>query len=238
LSSCVLPAAFTESIDTKKTYNNAYRWTGGSKDKIRTWAAEVEDRLLGTSGVEQILYTPTDTPTGTTKGTLYYDLSEEKLKYRNASSWVAIESGSAGNSLDGAYDLSSAVTVDTATVGLTATDAADVIALTVTQQDTGATVGQTIVSAGTGALLSFDSNGTGADILGSDSTWTITKAGAATLVGITNTGDITLTNANYDILLDVSADQLEFQDNAEIVSVPMLHFIPRRQVRLSKLTRT
>jgi hypothetical protein len=148
---------------------------------------------------------------------LYYDLSENKFKYYNGGSWVAIESGSAGNSLDGAYNLGSAVTVDTATVGLTATDAADVIALTVTQGDTGATVAQTIVNAGTGAALSFDSNGTGGDLLGSDSTWNVTKAGVATFVGlVSSTGDVTLTGANYDIIHDASADQLEFNDNAEI----------------------
>jgi hypothetical protein len=210
------PAAFTESIDTKKTYNNAYRWTGGSKDKIRTWAAEVEDRLLGTSGVEQILYTPTDTPTGTTKGTLYYDLSEEKLKYRNASSWVAIESGSAGNSLDGAYDVGSAVTVDSATVGLTATDSADVIALTVTQSDTGSTVAQTIVNASTGAALSFDSNNSGNDILGSDSTWSVGSTGTITAVVGTWTGDQTWTGSNANIVIDVTDDELLIEDDAQI----------------------
>ena len=87
--------AFTNSVDNRRTYKNAYRWTGKPKDKLLVWAQEVEDRLIGTSTIEQSLYSPTDSPVGTTKGTLYYDLSEEKFKYRNASAWVAIESGSA-----------------------------------------------------------------------------------------------------------------------------------------------
>jgi hypothetical protein len=208
-------AAFTESIDNQGTYKNAYRWTGRPRqDKILDWAEEVEDRLMGTSALEQILFTPTDSPTGTTKGTLYYDLSEEKLKYRNASTWVTIEAGSTGNSLDGAYNVGSAVTVDLNTVGLTATNAADVIALTVTQQDTGATVAQTIINAGTGAALSFDSNGTGGDLLGSDSTWSISKTG--TIVGVvgTWTGDQTWTGSAANIVIDVSDDELLIEDDA------------------------
>jgi hypothetical protein len=208
--------AFTRSIDDRPTYKHAYRWTGKPKDLLYDWAQEVEDRLTGVTAIEYSSYTATDTEPGTTAGMLYYDLSENKFKFYNGSSWTAIEAGANADSLDAAYSIGSAVDVDSATVGLTANNSADVIALTVTQNDTGATVAQTIVSAGTGALLTFDSNGTGADILGSDSTWTITKAGALTCVGITNTGDMTWTNTNYDILLDVSADQLEFQDNAQI----------------------
>ena len=211
------PAAFTTSISTTGTYKNAYRWTGQpGADKILLWAQEVEGSILGTTAIAQTLYTPTNSPSGTSEGTLYYDLSEHKLKYRNAGAWVAIESGSAGNSLDGAYNVGSAVNVDTATVGLSASDSADVIALTVTQLDTGATVAQTIVNAGTGAALSFDSNGTGADILGSDSTWNITKAGVVTFVGGTTTGDVTITGSAADILFDVSDDELMFQDDAEL----------------------
>ena len=53
-----LPAfgAFTESIDTRKTYKNSYRWTGRPRDKLLTWAAEVEDRLTGEATIEVSYY--------------------------------------------------------------------------------------------------------------------------------------------------------------------------------------
>jgi hypothetical protein len=211
------PAALTTSIDTVGTYKNAYRWTGNPADKILDWAQEMEDLVDGTSttGVASIVYTPGTEPTST-EGRLYYDSGENKLKFYNGSSWVAIESGSAGNSLDGAYSIGSAVTVDTATVGLTATDAADVIALTVTQGDTGATVAQTIINAGTGACLTFDSNGTGGDLLGSDSTWSVSKAGAFVGVVGTWTGDQTWTGSNANIVIDVTDDELLIEDDAQI----------------------
>ena len=53
--------AFTESIDDRRTYKHAYRWTGKPKDRLLTWAAEVEDRLTGLTAVEYIFYNPTDT---------------------------------------------------------------------------------------------------------------------------------------------------------------------------------
>jgi hypothetical protein len=184
----------------------------------------MEDLVDGTSttGVASILYTPGTEPTST-EGRLYYDSGENKLKFYNGSAWVAIESGSAGNSLDGAYSIGQAITVDAGSMALTAPNAYDNIAFTVNQQDTGSTVGASITSAGTGALLSFDSNGTGADILGSDSPWNASKAGLATFAGglTINTGGELLVTARdvlfddtYDVAWDTSRDQLIFQDNA------------------------
>ncbi len=210
--------AFTKSIDNRKTYKNAYQWTGKPKDFLLLWAQEVEDRLIGTTAVEFSTYTPTDTEPGTTAGMFYYDDSENKFKYYNGGSWVAIESGSVGNSLDGAYDVGRAITVDGGSVILTATDAADNVVLALIQSDTGSVVGQTITSAGTGALLTFTSNGTGADVLGTSSTWTVTKAGVATFVGlVTSTGDVTFTGSAANIVHDASADQIEFKDSSLLV---------------------
>lgn len=214
------PAAFTTSIDDQSTYKNAYRWTGHPRaDKILLWAQEVEDRINGTSATEQLVFTATDTPTGTTAGTLYYDLSLGKFVYRNGSAaWVTIEAGTSGNSLDGAYDVGPTISADNGSVTITASNAADNAALALVQEDAGSTVGATITSAGTGALLSFDSNGTGADVLGSDSTWNVSKAGVGTFVGlVSSTGDVTLTGAATDIIHDASASQLEFQDSSLLV---------------------
>ncbi len=130
---CVIPSfgAFTQSITTRKTYKNSYRWTGRSRDLILDWAEEVEDRLTGASAIEFTLYTPTDSVPASNEGTLYYDLSESKLKYHNGSSFIAIESGSTGNSLDGAYDVGSSITVDASPVTLTTDTGSGIIALSI-----------------------------------------------------------------------------------------------------------
>lgn len=111
--------AFTRSVDNRKTYKNSYRWTGRPKDYLLDWAQEAEDRLTGATAIEFTYYDPTDTEPATNEGTLYYDLSESKPKYYNGSSWIAIEAGSSGNSLDGAYDVGSSITVDASPVTLT-----------------------------------------------------------------------------------------------------------------------
>ncbi len=206
--------AFTTSIDTRNTYKNSYRWTGKPKDRLLDWAQEVEGSLDGSIAVGFTFFDPTDTEPGTSKGMLYMDESESKLRYYNGGSWITIESGSAGNSLDGAYNIGRSITVDAGVVTLTGTNAGDNIVLAIVQADTGSTVAQTITSAGTGALLTLDSNGTGADILGSDSSWTITKAGALSCVGITSTAGDVLFDDTYDLFWDTSKDLLLFNDSA------------------------
>ncbi|MGR3292492.1 MAG: hypothetical protein ACUZ9M_00585 [Candidatus Scalindua sp.] len=128
-----LPAfgAFTRSIDTKKTYKNSWRWTGKPRDYLLDWAQEVEDRLTGVSTIEFSYYSPTDTEPNTNAGTIYYDLSENKFRYWNNSSWVTMESGSAGNSLDGAYDIGNAITVDGSPVTLTTDTGSGIIAFSI-----------------------------------------------------------------------------------------------------------
>ena len=121
--------AFTRSLDNKRTYKNAYRWTGKPRDFILEWAQEVEDRATGASSTEFTYYEPTDTEPGTTAGYFYYDLSENKPKYYNGGSWVAVESGSVGNSLDGAYDVGRSITVDAGPVVLTTDTGSGIIAL-------------------------------------------------------------------------------------------------------------
>ncbi|KKM92168.1 hypothetical protein LCGC14_1221070, partial [marine sediment metagenome] len=122
---------FVESLDNRKTYKNSYRWTGKPKDKILLWAKEVEDRLTGAVSIEFSSYTATDTEPGTTAGMFYYDLSENKFKYYNGGSWIAIESGSTGNSLDGAYDVGSSITVDASPVTLTTDTGSGIIAMSI-----------------------------------------------------------------------------------------------------------
>ena len=167
---------------------------------------------------DSFLFTPTTEPTGTfaTEGRVYYNDVANELRVHNGTSFVSIDTAS-GNSLDSAYNLGIAITVDNGAVALTSTDAANNVVIAIDQADTAGAVAQTITSAGTGALLSFDSNGTGADILGSDSTWTITKAGASTFVGLDTTGDITL--QNDETIKNDNNGEIEFGNGTEDTAI-------------------
>jgi hypothetical protein len=229
----LLFACFAGTVQASLTYgqtfynsNKRYLHSASSNDPLYQFIGEVDGIFSGTATgtITNLLFDNTITANPTsTEGRLYYNTTSNLFVFYNGSSWVDIEANTGGLSLDGSYGLGTDVTVDNGTSTWTATDGADNIVLAIVQADTGSTVAQTITSAGTGALLSFDSNGTGADILGSDSTWTITKAGAATLVGITNTGaiahsgaDITITGTAANIEFDVSRDMMHVLDDAVI----------------------
>ncbi len=186
---------------------------------------EVLSRYLKDVFANQIgntfVFTPTTQPSSTdvTAGMVYFDSVQTSLFVsEDGSTFVPIDTAG-GVSLDGAYDFGGAgsgrtITVDSSAVALTTTDAANNVALAITQADTAGAVAQTITSAGTGALLSFDSNGTGVDLLGSDSTWTVTKAGLATVVGITvGASDITLELGG--VINNTTNNEIEFIENGE-----------------------
>ncbi len=211
--------AIDPSIDNKHTYKNAYRWTGKPKDRLLDWAQAMEDAVDGTTGVPSLYFSGLTTVVGealTTEGTLFYDTDTSNLKYYT-SSWQTVAS-STSSTLDEAYSAGQGITVDAGTVALTATDTANNIVLTVTQGDTGAVVGQIIVNAGTGAALSFDSNGAGGDVLGSDSSWNISKVGLATFGGggVWSTCDVLFdaTSASEDVQWDEDAQMMHFLDGA------------------------
>ena len=206
--------AFTRSIDDRKTYKNAYRWTGKPRDYILDWAQETEDRLTGASAIEFSSYTPTDTEPGTTAGMLYYDDSENKFKYYNDSNWIAIESGSTGNSLDGAYDVGRSINVDGGTVTLTATNAADNVILTLVQSDTGTTKGVVITNAGTGNTIDIQGQSSSNDIEGTNDSWAISSIGTFTGVVGTWTGDQTWTGSVANVVFDATDDELLIEDDA------------------------
>ncbi len=154
-----------------------------------------------------------------TKGWLYCkdDGSHSALYWEDEVGTVTNLTAAAGGSLDAAYGVGSTITVDAGAVTMTATDAADNAVLALIQQDTDiAAVTMSLTSASTGALLSFDSNGTGPDILGSDSNWTVTKAGAATFVsGVIPTLTVaTSLTASSGIILD-SGDSFHNAVNTE-----------------------
>ena len=207
--------AFTRSIDNKRTYKNSYRWTGRSRDFILEWAQEVEDRVDGTTGLDFLYLIPGDGPSAAKKGDIRFTVGNN-LQYYTAS-WQTV-AASTSSTLDEAYSAGQSITVDAGTLALTAPDANSNIVLTITQEDTGSVVGQLIVNAGTGAALSFDSNSSGVDILGSDSSWNISKVGLATFGGggVWSTGDVLFdaSSAGEDVQWDDSAQAMHFLDGA------------------------
>ncbi|KKL83738.1 hypothetical protein LCGC14_1971720, partial [marine sediment metagenome] len=204
---------FTDSIAVKRTWLNGFAWTGHvPKDRAFRWAKEVEDRIDGTTSTTNMYFTPTDTEPTVSEGRMYYDLSEHKLKFRNATDWVAIEAGSSGNSLDGAYNVGSTITVDNGAVTLTSSDAASNVVLALEQEDTDGTVAAlTVTSAGDAAGILIAQSGSGTDIEGSDG-WSISKLSALIIEG----GITDLTDGSA-ILFDTN-NEIQFGDNSEDVS--------------------
>ncbi len=218
LMTAVSFGAFTNSITSKP---NADWWTGQTPnfDPAWAWAKEVETLLGGsdgTTGFDNILYNPTTQPTSTT-GRLYYDSAGNVFKYYNSSDWVTIEAGIFTVSLDDAYNVGQAITVDAGTLTFTATDAANNDVMALVQADaTGGTSVLTLTNAGTGAAMEFDSNSSGGDVLGSDSSWSISKTGAFVINGsITlSTADVLFdsTSAGKDVQFDESAQMMHYLD--------------------------
>lgn len=209
-------SAITYDQDNYKQ-NRMSSLSAGQSDPLFNFIGEIEGMLEGTSSstITNLLFDDsiTSDPTST-EGRLYYNVTAHLFRFYNGSSWTDIEANTGGLSLDGSYGLGTSITVDNGPVTLTASNSADNIALAVVQSDTGATVAQTITSAGTGALLSFDSNGAGGDMLGSDSTWSMSKAGVLVYVGGTISGDLSITGTTKDIEFDVSRNMLHFLDDA------------------------
>ncbi len=212
----------TYDQDNYKKHIGALHAARGN-DPLWNFIGEVDDIFAGTTGFDFILFNPTTAPSSTEEGQVYYSDAAKALILRTDAGDVQLEAGGAGISLDGSYGLGVAIDVDNGPVALTAGNADNNVVLALDQEDTSGAVTMTIASAGTGALLTFDSNGNAADILGSDSNWTITKAGAATFVGITTTAVINVdgadvhfdaTAAGKDVRWDDSEETMGFLDDA------------------------
>ena len=162
-----------------------------SKAVVLGASKNLDDLVLG-----KLKLTPTDTVPATSEGQIYWDDSENALKVYDGSSWLALSVGTGDNTLDAAYDEGGAgsgrtITVDSGAVVLTTTAADNNNVLEVTKNPGGAQSGAGIVVTmggnATGAGLSFANTGSGNDVLGSGSTWNVSKAGAATFASVTAT---------------------------------------------------
>lgn len=166
---------------------------------------------------ETFVFTPTTAPTTQiTEGMMYYDTSASALFLSQDGSTFTQIDMSTGNSLDAAYNQGVAITVDNGAMALTATNAADNTAFQVVQSDTATALGIDINNAGSGN--SIDIEGTsGNDIEGTGDTWSITTAGAATLVGVDTTGDITL--QNDELIKNDNNGEIEFGNGTEDTAI-------------------
>ncbi|KKL60667.1 hypothetical protein LCGC14_2203050, partial [marine sediment metagenome] len=192
-------------------------WSGSTRDIAWQWAKEIENILEE----DAILFNPTDTVPTASEGRMYYNDTANGMIFYNGSSWVTMGTSSGGDSLDTAYGNGVGITIDNGPVTLTATNAADDVALAIVQSDTGTTKGFTLTNAGTGNTIDIQNAQAGTDIEGTDDTWNIATTGAATFVGMASTsGELTMTTSDvlfddtYDVAWDTSRDMLIFQDNA------------------------
>jgi hypothetical protein len=116
-----------------KNHLNVAR-TASTNDPIMNTINEVDGMLdgTGTSTITNLLFdnTVTSDPTST-EGRLYYNTTSNKFKFYNGSTWVTIEAGSTGNSLDEAYDVGNAITVDGNPVTLTTATTSGIIAMSI-----------------------------------------------------------------------------------------------------------
>ena len=214
-------AALDPSIDNIKTWKNAYRFTGKPKDLFLDWCVEVEDALDGTTGISYLYLVPSTAPSTTAKGQLYFDTATSNLKYFTTS-WQTLGISSSGT-LDEAYEAGQGITVDLGAVTLTTSAASDSVALAVVGGETGNFSPVTVSNASAYPGIAITSTSTGADITGTSATWSISKAGAITGVGLTTTGTVNIDSANVffdatdtgkDVEWDDSSETFHFLDNA------------------------
>lgn len=140
------------------------------------------------------------------------------LKKYASGTWSGVASGSGANSWDELYDLDKSLTIDSTTLTFAGTHASNDV-ITVTN-----------ASGKSGDCIQITNSGTGKDINGTSSTWSVTKAGVIDATDIT-TDSITVgsgsanatidTSGNYDLILTTgnatTADiTIEDGNNADI----------------------
>ena len=194
--------------------NRAYLGSGAYNDPLYRFISEVENSLDGTSGVTSFILTPSTQPTAA-EGKLYYDSAANGLKVYNGTAWQTLDVAG-GTSLDQSYDLGAGITVDGGAVTLTTSAASDSAALAIVHGETGNYAGMTLTNASAYPAIQITTSGAGADITGTSATWSISKAGAITAVGLDTTGDITL--ENDETIKNDTNNEIEFGNGTEDLS--------------------
>lgn len=131
-------------------------------------------------------------------GRMYYQTGVG-IRWYSGTSWYTIPTTSGGGTLntwDEMYALDKTLTINGTTLTFNLTHATG----------DGLTLSSGAVA---GALLQFANSGSGADIQGTGDTWSVSKAGLVTCVGLTTTSDLTSTGAAIDWdLIDNNASAL------------------------------
>lgn len=200
----------------------AYLHSGSSiTDPMYLFINESIGYLEGTTALTKLYFDPQSTaPTSPSEGTLYYRDSGDTLVLRTASAWVTLDTAGA-SSLDTAYGISAAVTVDAGAITLTATNAANNAVLALVQSDTGTSKTFTLTNAGTGNTIDIQGQASSKDIEGTGDTWNVSSIGVATLVGATiSTSDLTFNEVSTDtsVIRSDTAQELEIASGSEDVS--------------------
>ena len=127
--------------------------------------------------LEMINYTSAPTDVDTSRRGLAF--VGGALRYYNGSTFVAVGGSGGASTWDELYDADKTLTIDDTTLTFQVTKAG-IAGLTLAGNGTA-----------TGALLAFSNSGSGADVLGTSSTWQVSKAGTGTfaaLIGESLTG--------------------------------------------------
>jgi hypothetical protein len=213
LVTSVSMAAMTYGAAYYKAHRQTALSTNSGVDPLYLFMNEVEDTFGGGGYIQ---FTPASEPTGA-EGLLYYDDTANALKLYTGSAWVDVDTAG-GVSLDGAYDLGVGITVDAGAVTLTATNAANNVALAIVQSDTSTSKAMTITNAGTGNSIDIQGQSSAKDIEGTDDTWSVSTAGVGTYVGIVaGTSGVVLQNG--EIISNGTNDTILFNTGDEDLSL-------------------
>jgi hypothetical protein len=214
----------TGVLEAALTYDQAYYvanrrnvLSGGNNDPLYRFIGEVEGILEGTTGLDDLYFTPTDTAPTAVEGALYASDADNGLKYYTGTAWVDIDVSGA-SSLATAYTAGSKILAPTLAVEIEVADGSNNAALLLDYDDatTNAMDVLQITNAGDdAAAVSIQIDGTaGYDIQGTGDTWQVGIDGTATLVGLTiTTEDLQLENGGE--IQNVVDTELRFMENSE-----------------------
>jgi len=210
---CIVGMASGLTYDQDNYKKNRQSLNAGTgSDPVYNFIGEVDDIFTGTdtTGISNLLFISETTNPTATEGRLYYNSALEKMVLRTSIGWDSLESGGSYASLDEAYNGGESIVVDSGTaVTLTTGASSDSECLSLVHGETGAYPALVLSNAGTDPTIEIATTGTGADITGTSATWSVTKLGVATFVGIdVGASDIVL--ENDEIINNVDDDVIEF----------------------------
>jgi len=207
---CYTSAVYAAYIPTDITFEIA-----DNPELLATYLRDVTGTMISDS----YLFTPTLPANAPplAEGRVWYDTTANALMLSvDGLAWTTI-AAAGGNSLDAAYNLSEAITVDATAVTLTVPLAAANPALILVSNDTTSDPDVLVIDQNsdlaTVTAVQIDSV-TGYDIRGTADTWYVSYLGVGTYVGLAvGATDITLENGG--VINNTTDNEIEFIENAE-----------------------